>query len=528
MPENKALPASQLNPSPEQILALWPWISGQTTLRLARAHLLTQDSDLALAAARNLQHFITHNPPLMGFGWIEPKWIAVRALNWLFAFCFLKDISSWDPKLLTQIMVQLRVMGSVLAQEPDDPAQPGKCRQVGAAAALLFLGSTLTFLPESSRWLQKGQARLGANLMAWSDVNTPLPTAEVAAAVQWGGLGLWLGSKSDLELPGVVAGLRKLVPLCRALAPPWGSDPAWGWTPLKTVLGFDAKRDPYTTGANLAALISNDPDLRAGRVLSETHYWLFGAETLESLRQLAGGVPPQADDFPGAGLSLLCTTVKKNKLNICLRTCPRIPVSDKAWDAQALSLSLSLNGKPLLITPGPPGSGPLAPHLASRPAHNTLVIDRSEPRQGKVELESLESYDQHVFVAASYDGYGHLDDPVSLRRRVFLDRESGMVNLVDQIQSQGEHLCEVFFHLALETEVKSGPNGMLTLKGPFGEAGFRPETKAKVEVVSGRSKPPLGWLADDQGKISIAPVLVVRAKVMGSTRLTNVIVLPSG
>ncbi len=549
------LPASQVRLSPEEEAALWPWTSGQRAARLARAFALTRDADLAQAAVQSLAEFCAHNPPLMGPGWADEQATAIRVVNWLWCLRFLDDPATLPPETLLELLVQMQVAGQLLAEALRSASGPAPL-QAGPAAALLHLGRGLGFLPEAAAWLDLGAARLGPALRSWSRSSAsspsppppssapspPMPPPAMATTwapvmLEWGGLGLWLAQKAGLAPEGVVAGLRTLGPLVRAMAPPWGAGLAWGWSPAVSVLGLDQGRvDPATGAANLAAVLLTDPDLRAGRVMDERLYWLYGRPAAEQLRQLAGGAPPPAQELPPAGLAVLCGRTAGRRVSLWLRTAPHKadPPAGSVWSAQALALGLCLDGRGLLVPPGPAGSGPLARHLSSRAAFNAVRLDGAEPRGGAVVLEALEEDERSAFVAASYDGYAHLPDPVRLRRRLFLDKTAGLVQVVDQVQAEGEHDCEVLFHLPAGCQVEQAGGGALWLGGPWGRVLMRPEPKAAVEVVIGRSKPPLGWLAGQGGvgggggEVQAAPVVRLYARVVGSARLTTSLVLAPG
>lgn len=521
-------PSSQVRQTPEEKTMLWPWSSGQRAARLARAAALTGDEDLALAAVRTLERFCRANPPLMGPGWRSSRVTAVRVLNWLLALRLLGEAVVRRGRELVPALLHLRVAGLVLAQELGAAPDQARPLDAGPAGALLFLGSCLPFLPEAEQWLELGRERLGPSLRAWSRPGAPLAAGWLAVSAQWGGLGLWLGMKSNLELPECVAGLTHLAGLCRAAAPPWGDGgPAldWGGPAATSVLGFERERDPYTTAANLAALLLSNPELRAGRVMDEGLFWLLGPQAADRLRPLAPAKPPPPADCPGGGLSAVCALAGGRKVSLWLRTCPRLPGAAAPWPAQALALGLCVDGKALLTAPGPAGSGPLAPHLRGRSAQNAVVVDQKEPCGGRTELESLEADQGRAFMAASFDGYLDLDDPVTLRRRVFCDPAGGLVNVVDQILAAREHLCQIFFHLAAGSRATRTEDGALFLEGPWGRALMRPDPKAQVEVIQGRANPPLGWLCDRLGRVSAAPVVRVTASTVGSARLTTAIAL---
>lgn len=524
-------PASRLRPEPARVREQWPWLSGQAAARLARGFLLSGDPDLLLAAGRALWRYARQNPPLLGLGWCRSDWLAARAINWLLALRMLGDLAVLDSRGILEVVLHLRLAAQVLAREleeqpPSPPPLPG---QAGPAAALLFLGRGLAFLPEAAGWLELGRTRLGPALEAWSrpGQGASPATGEAAAACEFGGLGLWLARAGGLETPGAAEGLAGLARLCRALAPPWGAGGGWGHAPLGTVWGLELGREePFTPATNLAALLLEDPELRAGRSLDEGLYWLLGSSAEESLGRLAGGGPPDSGDWPGAGLSLCGRVSSGRRVGIRLCSAPRDPAAGAEHQARALALNLFLEGKGVLVPPGEGFGGPLAPHLSSRAAHNALRLDRAEPGPGRVELEGLHSDQRHAFLAASYDGYTALPDPVRIRRRVFLDLEAGLVNLVDQVDGQDEHLVEIFFHLPPGSKALRTDSGEVLLEGGFGRVLLCPDPRAQVEIAQGRSNPPLGWRALPGGQVLPAPTVVVWAPVVGRAELANVLRLP--
>ena len=274
-------PSSQVRLTPEEKANFWPWLSGQLTARLARALVLTSDPELALATIRSLDRFCRFSPPLMGPGWMDTTTVAVRAMNWLAALRLMDRVAGVKPDITVEAVLHLRVMGLILSHQLKDLHQEPQPVDVGPAAALLFLGHVLNFLPEAPKWMTLGRQRLGPALAAWSKTGLYIPDAspaEAAAAAEWGCLGLWLSLRGKIEVPGLVGGLRKLVWLCRTSAPPYGAGLGWGWTTASPVLDFDKGRmDPYTGIANLAAVLLNEPDLRAGRILDERLFWLWGS-----------------------------------------------------------------------------------------------------------------------------------------------------------------------------------------------------------------------------------------------------------
>jgi hypothetical protein len=530
-PEQGAPPASQLELSPEEIHHRWTWISGGRSLRLARAWRLSGDPNIALACGRSLERFCRHNPPLMNWGWLDHSHLAVRAFHWIWALRFLGDLAVLKSETVMLTILQLRVIGQVLAQDLENKRQGFGPVDVASAGALLYMGRCLPFLPESTDWWTLGQTVLGPALGGYSQfmpLTGAVPTAQVRQAADWGSMGLWLARHSGVELIGLEDALRDLAIFCRSSAPPWGAGLSWDWQPGGALMELDGNQvDPFTQAANLAAVLLDDPNVRAGRVMDERLFWLFGPRAEEALRRLAGGADLGSLDLPAAGLSGLAVENQGRRMTVWLRTSPRYAGLEHRGANDALSLAVAVDGQPLIVTPGPAGSGPLAPYLESRAAHNALVVDEIEPGRGQVNIEGLESSGRQGFCVASYDGYSSLDDPVELRRRVFLDGTAGIINLVDQVSAQGQHICELFFHLPPSARVERDPEGSVLLTGSFGRAWLRADNNAEVRIARGRSHPQMGWLALEPGEITAAPVIALRLEVTGNARITTTITLES-
>ncbi len=507
------VPASQARLGGGEALARWPWFSGQAPARLARASALTGDPDLALAAGQGLTRVLAQHPPLMGPAWSRPDWLAARVLNWLLTLRFLERVLAGEPGLVCRLILHLEIMAHVLAQALADPgSQPD---QAGPAGALLFLGQALPCLPEAEAWRELGRTRLGPALAAWARPGEA-PTLAVAVAAEWGGLGLWLGMRAGLELPELVGGLRRLAWLCRAAAPPWSAGPGFGFDFTAPVFG-PGGGEPFGGAANLAAVLLEEPELRAGRHPDERLFWLQGPEVAGTLRQLANSRPPQAGELRGAGLALLAFRAGERRATVMLGT--------SGDPATALALLVSLDGHPLLSPAGPATEGPLTAHLAGRAAQNAPLLDGTEPAAGELVVEDLRAGAAHAFASLSFAGYRSLPDPALLRRRVFWDPAGGILSVVDQVQAAGEHRLELHFHLPPGASAEPGPAGELWLLGEFGRVALRPDPRAQVTVVLGQAGPPLGWRAVAPGRVLPATVVVVAASLVGNASLSNLFVL---
>lgn len=525
-----AVPSSVVKQSGTQWLAQRPWNSGHLVPALARAWLVSGDKDILSGVERQLRQYHLFSPPLMGPGWQDGALVAIRAVNWLLGLRLVENVSRMEAHIAAQAVLDLRIAGMMLSSELGDRTEPG-LNYLGHACALMFLGRCLSMLPESGRWFKLGAKNVGPCLSLWSRARGTRPTALASAACQWGVLALWLAEKAGCETPGLEDALVPVAAYCRSAAPPWGADAAWGFSHLWPVLDLSGQcsmDEAHAWPANLAALLLQDPDLRADRNMYEPLYWLRGPETPAKLRKLANIKAPQAVDSPCLGASNLCLHAAGRRAHLAFRTSPRRKDAGVRHQAEALSVGLALDGKIVLATPGVVLGGPMEDFSRSRRAFNAPIIDGAEPKNGHVVLEGLEQSESHAFATAKYDGYKHLLDPVSMRRRLHVDASRGVLNIVDQLQSRQTHDVEINLLLPADSDAQPADDGLWAVCGAFGVVLVRPEPKASCELVRGHGEPPLGWMATAAGEVVAAPVLRIYCRVMGQTSITTSIVWGQG
>lgn len=520
------VPASQVRLSPRQLEERWPWLSGQRALRLARAHRLGRDGVLGLATVGELGDFCRRHPPLIGPAWLHPELAAVRAVNWLLALRLVGDPGLLEPEAMLEVTLHLTLAAQMLSEAVAGP-QP----QVGCAVGLVMLGRTLNFLPQAKGWLSQGRDYLTRAAGALDRPERLLSAREAGLAAHWLGLARWMG-EPDGNTRALEPALAALARYCRAQASPWGCALEWDRFPVRSLLELDPERPGmFYSAANLAAVLADDPELRAGRRLDEPLFWMRGPGSSEELRRLAGGRAPGPGDLPAAGLTWLAAEGGGRNMAAWLRTAPRAgegggpPAQAQAQaQAQALDLALVLDGKPVLLPPGPVGEGPMAAALSGRGAYSAPRVDGVEPSGGRVDILALEPGGDRQFMAAAFDGYAGLADPVRLARRVQMEPDRGLVTVVDQVSAASRHQIELFFHFHPSAQLERAPEGGLAVTGPWGRLIFHPDSQCKLEVVRGRDNPPEGWRATAPDTLEPSPTLRLSAHFVGDKSFSNVLV----
>jgi hypothetical protein len=193
--------------------------------------------------------------------------------------------------------------------------------------------------------------------------------------------------------------------------------------------------------------------------------------------------------------------------------------------ADALSLTLSKNNRPMLVDPGTfkYNQAPnVRRYFKSTRAHNTINVDAqdqavqessfiwSHPYQA--ELIKRQKSQGGFILEATHDGYARLADPVWHKRTVYL-LDGQMFIIRDRFGGRGVHEFEINFHLHPNASIELDQGWWRIDNG--GERVFITQlTNNGFDLVKGRKKPMLGWYSSGYNLMEAASTLhrTVRGK----------------
>ena len=225
---------------------------------------------------------------------------------------------------------------------------------------------------------------------------------------------------------------------------------------------------------------------------------------------------PQSEitTFPETGL----TVVKDGQLFITFDHGPlgMAPLYNHGH-ADALSITLTLNGQPLFIDPGTSkysGAEKWRRYFKGTRAHNTVCVDGRDQAEQVTGFIWDQPYDvrfskkesgEEVHLEASHDGYMRLAKPVKHTRCLRL--QGDRIEIRDTFEGRGEHTFELHFHI--HPDVSFSMSGRdVTL-----EAGDRTALLRCMEhdltPFTGQEEPPLGWFSPTYGRL--IPTTTLRA-----------------
>jgi hypothetical protein len=191
--------------------------------------------------------------------------------------------------------------------------------------------------------------------------------------------------------------------------------------------------------------------------------------------------------------------------------------------ADALSITLSLDGKPVLVDPGTyryNGAPEWRKYFKGTHAHNTVTVDgqdQAEQETGFIWsrpynacLNMLKRGDDWTLLHGSHDGYKRLSNAVIHERTVFLESDTRIL-VKDSFRGPGDHDFELNFHLHPIAVVEEG-DGWVTTDAAGAKAFIRLVEGGSFEVIRGREEPILGWYSPAYGIKLPSPVLCCRTR----------------
>jgi len=187
-----------------------------------------------------------------------------------------------------------------------------------------------------------------------------------------------------------------------------------------------------------------------------------------------------------------------------------MPPFNNHGHADALSITLSLSGEPLLVDPGTyrySGVPGWRSYFRGTRAHNTICIDGLDQavqetgfiwsRPYRTKLHGLTRLPEGgILLDTSHDGYTRLKCPVTHRRKLLLTGSFLLVK--DTFTGSGMHDYELNFHLHPNAVTEERDGWWQIQKGKT-RIVLTLFSGGNFTLIQGREIPPLGWYSPEYG-----------------------------
>jgi hypothetical protein len=172
--------------------------------------------------------------------------------------------------------------------------------------------------------------------------------------------------------------------------------------------------------------------------------------------------------------------------------------------ADALSFTLGVGGRPILIDPGTFSYSAVSwrHYFRSTAAHNTVVVDDRDQSEfggsflwlqhASAAVETFYASGDTQTLSARHDGYQRLSDPVRHRRTWRYTSGVAHLSITDELLCAGAHSIAIHWHFAPECTVELEQRTVIARRDNVQIKLWCPEG-LEPALVTAREEPPLGW-----------------------------------
>jgi hypothetical protein len=514
---------------------IWELNRHQHWLMLGRAAWLTGDHRYGERVRQELASWLRDNPPLVGINWSSMLELGFRALSWIWSVHFLVALEpessdeSMDSTWLLDLLLGLDAQLNHITRHLSTYFSPNT-HLLGEGLALYTAGRVLPELKSARRWEMIGRRilRNEAHRQVCPDGGHVERSAHYHRyALDFYLLALTIGRLTDDPDVDVFSDVTsRMATFCRALASDDGQLPTIGDDDGGSVFPIcDRKPADATDSLSLAAALLDRPELAVAQAPEET-LWMLGGDR----SQLRGPVlsqNPESRLFADTGYAVLRSPTSHAILDVG----PHGFLNGGHAHADALSLVLSLEGRPLLVDPGTSTYTMDAQRrdlFRSTFMHNTLTVDgrqQSTPDSPFHWQASANATPRLWRTGRGFDAIeGEHDGYLPhLHRRAVLRDASGLWLIADHFLGRGNHRLSVRWHFDSAWRlIQSDSHAAAVRHVDGGDAGIA-STGSKLTHGEGGA---FGWRAPVYGQH--APGLTIEVTETGSGPLSVVTVLAAG
>ena len=501
-----------LDPQVGDHKVIWELNRHQHWLALGRAAWLSGDRRYIEAIASELESWMEANPPLRGINWSSMLELAFRSLSWIWALHLAASVdASEDPAWFLDLLLGLDRQLDHVARHLSVYFSPNT-HLLGEALALYVGGRALPELASAARWERTGRDILIAEIVR--QVHADGGHVELSAHYHRYALDFYLLALTVARRTGDPAAdvfsevVSRLAAFCRTIADDDGRLPSLGDDDggmLFPICG----RSPVHASDSLAlagSLLGRD-DLPVGAAPEEV-LWMVGGDE-RALPRAAG--PASASRFlADTGYAVLRSAAGHAILDAGRHGF----LNGGHAHADALSLVLSIAGRPFLIDPGTATytmDATVRDRFRSEVMHNTLAIagrPQSVPRgpfhwasRTDARLDLWRLADEIDCAEALHEGYAPL-----LHRRAVVRVDGALWLIADHLLGSGECEAANYWHFHPDWTSADGSGNEHRLTHADGLFASLVSTAGIADRMHGDGQ-GLGWFSPAYGQVVPATTL---------------------
>ena len=520
---------------------LWEINRHLELVTLAQAWHLSQEPRYAAGCKKLLESWFDQSPYPLGVNWASSLELAIRIVNWSFAWHLLgadrsilfRDSAGarFRQRWLKSVYQHLHFIAGHTSRYSS-----ANNHLLGETLGLLIGSINWPFWPETKRWCKQAYSEFEREVQlqnAADGVNREQAIwyhHEVIDMMLVGGL---VGRANNHDFPDVFWDrLELMMEYIASTMDVAGNVPSWGDSDDAVMVRFcpDPNFSVYRSILATGAVIFNRPDFKAkAGNFDDKSRWLLGDAAAEEFQALSTDRShiPIIRSFPEGGYYILGADFETDEeVRIIADAGPLGYLSIAAHGhADALSFTLSVGGNAILIDPGTfvyHAQNNWREYFRGTSAHNTVRVDSLNQsvsggnflwsKHAQAACREFQCTPDHDRFIGQHNGYHRLADPVQHLREILFDKQNGILEVRDEVRCRSMHLIEIFWHFSEDCDVQLHGDFALAKKNDVEVRLYWP-SDVSIELIYGQKMPPLGWSSKRFDEKVPSPTIVVSKRI---------------
>ncbi len=489
---------------------------------IAQAYFLTKEERFFLGLKRQLESWFEQCPYLRGPNWTSSLELGIRLINWSLVWQLIqatdKDLLSrsehvaFRDRWLTSIYQHAHFIRGFFSRYSS-----ANNHLIGEAAGLFVAATTWPHWEVTREWQETAKNILiqESLLQNFPDgVNCEQTTAYQQFVLDFLVLAGLMGRQNGVPFEEEYwLRIEAMLEFILAIMDSTGNLPMIGDADDGYVVHLSQERlfDPYKSLLATGSVLFKRSDFKdAAKEFDDKSKWLLGRGGEDSFLDMKPTTRLRRKDFTNGGYYVLGNDFGSPEEILIVADAGPLGYKSIAahGHADALSFTLSLCGQEFLVDPGTYSyhtDEEWRNYFRGTSAHNTIRVDGVDQSviagnfmwitHARAKCTAFLTSDDKDQFDAEHDGYQRLPDPVLHQRRLILNKGKRSLTVIDTLRCKGCHFIEQFWHFAEDVSVtqerpllKATKNGVML--------GLKADQKfSQIQVVSGQTSPPLGWIS---------------------------------
>lgn len=499
----------------------WELSRFQHLVALGKAYWYSNDQKYLLEFQEEILNWIKNNEFKKGVNWTCSMEVAIRAVNWIWAYYFFAG--DMDSDFNKQFIASLIKHGRFICTNLEYSWHSGN-HLMANAVGLVYLGIFFKDYSFGRRWLTKGKKILFNEIKA--QINTDGVHFEQSISYHRLVLEMCLSAlllckHNDINVPQEIWDkLEKMFEFVGAYLRPDGSAPVIGDADNGRlhILTEDTRQNinDHSYLLSLGAVLFARADLKFADQLPEEAFWLLGKEGLNKYNELKKSYVSISREFSESGYYIL-----RNKDYYMFVDCGTKLCKGTGGHGHndLLSFELYAEGQSFVKDPGAytyTEDCRKRNMFRSSGYHNTIVVDGQEineidekklfalPNKAKSVVRKWVTNSAYDYLCVEHYAYMRLANKVVVRREIYFDKKDKIWVLKDMIIGEGKNKMALSFHLeALEVVINDDKKSIV----------FKNDDKTRLllSFLNNEINVTLedGWISPSYGVKYKAPVITI-------------------